>query len=82
MKITRSVKVCRGNMKELEQLDCLAFIKTDEKDKRHITCRLKNSATQGFPVAHTGEYLVQYETGMWQRVGAGVYASLVFKPSK
>lgn len=82
MRITRSVKVWHDNMKELNKLDCLDFIKTDEKDPKQITCRFKDGMTQGSQVAHTGDYLVQYETGLWQRFGANVYASLVFNPGK
>lgn len=69
-------------MRELEKLDCLAFVKTDDKDPKQITCRIKDGMTQGSPVAHTDDFLVQYETGLWQRFGANAHASLVFNPGK
>lgn len=80
MKIKRSVRVWSGNKNELLKLDCLEFVREDEKDKKQITCRFKNGMTQGSPVAHTGDYLVQYESGKWQRIGANVIDTIVFNP--
>lgn len=80
MKITRSIRVWSKNKDELLKLDCLEFVREDARDKKQITCRFKNGVTQGSPIAHTGDYLVQYETGKWQRVGANVISTLVFNP--
>lgn len=80
MKITRNIRVWSGNKDELLKLDCLDFVREDANDKKQITCRFKNGVTQGSPIAHTGDYLVQYETGKWQRVCANVIGTLVFNP--
>lgn len=45
-----------------------------------ITVRFKDEVTDGSPIAHTGDWLVQYKTGKWQRFGNNVYQSLSFKP--
>ena len=45
-----------------------------------ITVRFKDDATDGSPIARTGDWLVQYKTGKWQRFGNNVYQSLSFNP--
>lgn len=81
MKIIRSVKVWRKSIDELKSLGCFEFVKTDENDPRQVTCRFKHGATKGAPIAHTGDYIVQYETGLWQRMGVNVYEELNFSPN-
>lgn len=82
MNIVKSVRVWRNNIEELMSLDCLEFVNVSE-DRHHrmkITVRFKDEVTDGSPIAHTGDWLVQYKTGKWQRFGNNVYQSLSFKP--
>lgn len=81
MKIIRSVKVWRKSIDELKSLGCFEFVKTDKKDPRQVICRFKHGMTQGSPIVHTGDYVVQYETGKWQRMGSAMYQGLTFEPN-
>lgn len=82
MNIVKSVRVWRNNIEELRSLDCLEFVNVSE-DRYHrmeITVRFKDEVTDGSPIAHTGDWLVQYKTGKWQRFGSNIYQSLSFSP--
>lgn len=82
MNIIKSVRVWRDNIEQLRSLDCLEFVNVskDRLRRTSITVRFRNGATDGSPIAHTGDWLVQYKTGKWQRFGNNVYKSLSFNP--
>lgn len=82
MNIIKSIRVWRNNIDELRSLDCLEFVivSQDRNRRMDITVRFKDEATDGSPIARTGDWLVQYKTGKWQRFGNNVYQSLSFNP--
>ena len=82
MNIIKSIRVWRNNVEELRSLDCLEFVSVSQDKHRRmdITVRFKDEATDGSPIARTGDWLVQYKTGKWQRFGNNVYQSLSFNP--
>lgn len=79
MRILRSIKVWNGNIDKLNQLECLRSINVDEKTK-DVTCHIKDNKTMSSLIAHSGDWLVEYETGMWQRFGDNAHSMLVFNP--
>lgn len=79
MKLKQHIKIEKRNIEKLKALDCIRRI--DEDKTGNITCYLHPKSTCGLPIAKEGEYLVQFETNMWQRFGAIAYLALVSNPS-
>ncbi len=79
MRILRSIRVWSDNLDELRKLECLRSVIVD--GVRGITCHIKDNRTTGSLVAHSGDWLVEYETGMWQRFGDTAHSTLVFNPA-
>ena len=80
MKAIQHIKIERRNIEKLKALDCIRKIEEDKTGD--ITCYLHPESTCGLPIAKEGEYLVQFETNMWQRFGAIAYLALVSNPSE
>ena len=80
MKAIQHIKIERRNIEKLKALDCIRKIEEDKTG--NITCYLHPESTCGLPIAQEGEYLVQFETNMWQRFGAIAYLALVSNPSE
>lgn len=77
MKIKKTIKIERKNLNELASLDCVE--KADVKGNQ-ITVRLKEEYTNGSRTLHEGEYLVQYDCGLYQRYGEEAILRLVNTP--
>lgn len=77
MKIKKTIKIERKNLNELASLDC--FDKATVKGNQ-ITVRLKEEYTKGSRTLHEGEYLVQYDCGLYQRYGEEAILRLVNTP--
>ena len=80
MKSKQHIKIERRNIEKLKALDCIRKIEEDKTG--NITCYLHPESSRGLPIAKEGEYLVQFETNMWQRFGAIAYLALVSNPSE
>lgn len=80
MKSKQHIKIERRNIEKLKALDCIRKIEEDKTG--NITCYLHPESTCGLPIAKEGEYLVQFETNMWQRFGAIAYLALVSNSSE
>ena len=80
MKAIQHIKIERRNIEKLKALDCIRKIEEDKTG--NITCYLHPESTCGLPIAKEGEYLVQFETNMWQCFGAIAYLALVSNPSE
>ena len=80
MKAIQHIKIERRNIEKLKALDCIRKIEEDKTG--NITCYLHPESTSGLRIAKEGEYLVQFETNMWQRFGAIAYLALVSNPSE
>ena len=70
MDIIQQIRVQAQNIEVLKNLDCVRDIKTDGNN---ITVYLKDNKTLGNLIAVTDEWLVEYRTGRWQRVGKEAY---------
>lgn len=81
MKIIYSIKVHRDNLKTLQGMKCLQYVDVGE-DGKSITCQFKDNKTRGCLIAHTNDWIVEFETGEWQKFGDAAYQQLVWNPSK
>ena len=81
MKAIQHIKIEKQNIGKLEALDCIRKIERDE-DTGEIICYLRPESTFGLPIVREGEYLVQFETKLWQRFGSSAYLDLVSNPSE
>lgn len=82
MKIIQHVKVWRKTVGELKTLDCVETVSVNPADPKAVTVRLFDSKTRGHRFAHTGDYLVKFETGLWQRFGCNAFQALHLNPSE
>lgn len=81
MKVIQHIKIEKQNIEKLEALDCMRKIEHDE-NTGEIICHLRPESTFGLPIIREGEYLVQFETKLWQRFGSSAYLALVSNPSE
>ena len=58
------------------------FVPKYDEDTGEIICYLRPESTFGLPIVREGEYLVQFETKLWQRFGSSAYLALVSNPSE
>ena len=79
MKVIYSIKVHKDNVLQLKKLDCFTSVSEDATGK--VICQFKDSKTRGSMIARTGDYVVQFESGEWQRFGIEAYSSLVKNPT-
>lgn len=80
MKIIFSIRVHRDNLERLRQLKCLQSVDVSEDGKK-ITCQFKDNKTRGSLIARTGDWLVEFSSGLWQRYGNEAYQGLCWNPS-
>lgn len=81
MKVIQHIKIEKQNIEKLEALDCMRKIEHDE-NTGEIICYLRPESTFGLPVVREGEYLVQFETKLWQRFGSSAYLAFVSNASE
>lgn len=75
MKIDYSIKVTRENIHAIKALSCVASISEDGQ-----TVKLKPDATRGGIILHSGDWLVRFKNGLYQRFGSAAYDRLVTNP--
>ena len=81
MKAIQHIKIEKQNIGKLEALDCIRKIERDE-DTGEIICYLRSESTFVLPIVREGEYLMQFESKLWQRFGSSAYLALVSNPSE
>lgn len=74
MKISYSIKVKSDNIAAIEALPCVASVM---HTPRGTVVRLRPSSTRGRTEAVTGEWLVLFACGLWQRFGHVAYSSML-----
>lgn len=82
MKITQYIKVWRETVGRLEEIDCVEAVSVAPADPKAVTVSLLKDKTKGCRFAHTGDYLVKFETGLWQRFGCNAFKALCLNPSE
>lgn len=80
MKITQHIKVWRKTVGKLEALDCVEAVSVDPADPKAVTVKLLDGTTRGCRYAHTGDYLVKFASGQWQRYGSSAFLALCLNP--
>lgn len=80
MKITQYIKVWRKTVRKLEELDCVEAVSVDPAEPKAVTVKLLDGTTRGCRYAHTGDYLVKFASGQWQRFGSGAFMALCLNP--
>lgn len=63
-KVKKTIRIRKENIRELKKLECVESI---EQNGRDILVRLKPEHTEGKQEAFKDEYLVQWNSGKWQR---------------
>lgn len=76
MKIVRTIRVRKENLAEISALDCVRRI--DIEANGEIIVHLRPESTEGRLTVRKDEYLIQWETGGWQRCGAEAL-NLIYK---
>lgn len=79
MKITYSIKVNSDNIEAIEALPCVASV---THTPRGTVVRLHSSSTRGRTEAVSGEWLVLFACGLWQRFGHVAYDSMLLASQK
>lgn len=77
MKANKIIKVHRVNLEALSKLDCVEYIKHRSDG---IVIKLKEEFTNGFPILHDGDFLVQFESGLYQRFGSEAIQRFIRNP--
>lgn len=79
MKVIYSIRIKRNKIDELRKLDIVESV--DLATDGNIVVRLKPEFTDGKLEAAKDEYLVQWESGKWQRYGSVAYDLLCLNSS-
>ena len=79
MKVIYSIRIKRNKIDELRKLDIVESV--DLTTDGNIVVSLKPELTDGKLEAAKDEYLVQWESGKWQRYGSVAYDLLCLNPS-
>lgn len=80
MDIRNHIKVTYRNFSELRKLECVKDVKL--KSEHEVVLHIKPDCTKGLPLCREGDYLIQFSSGLWQRVGGDAFMRLTLKPSK
>lgn len=67
MKIKRSIKIAKDTVAELEALDCVNSVAVSGSE---ILVILSDVNNKGNTIAHKGDFLCQFDSGLWQRFGS------------
>lgn len=81
MDIKYSIRVHKNNLETLKTLKCLQSVSVSE-DGKAVTCQFKDNKTRGSLIARTGDWIVEYATGEYQRFGNEAYQRLCWNPSR
>lgn len=77
MRITRFIKITTASCGIITELPCVESV---ARSPSGITVNLSPSHTSGSLQARTGDYLVCYASGKWQRFGSEAFFRLVTNP--
>lgn len=80
MKVIKTIKIEKSNIDELSKLDCVDSI--DCKSDGTISVRIGDKYTKGNQVLFKGDYLCQFESGLWQRFGSEALNRIFKNPAK
>lgn len=79
MKVKKTIRIRKENIRELKKLECVESIEQNGMD---ILVRLKPEHTEEKQEAFKDEYLVQWNSGKWQRFGEAAFNHLYKNPAK
>ena len=79
MKVKKTIRIRKENIRELKKLECVESI---EQNGRDILVHLNPEYTEGKQEAVRDEYLVQWGSGKWQRFGEAAFNHLYKNPAK
>lgn len=80
MKVIKTIKIDKSNIKEISSLGCVENIEWLHDDTLFV--RLKDGSTHGKQTLTNGDYLCQFESGLWQRFGAEALNRIFKNPAK
>lgn len=76
MDIKYHIHIDNATYKKVAELPC---VKSICRNERGIKVILSPDYTHGRLVAHTGEYIAQYSSGLWQCYGAESFQRVILK---
>jgi hypothetical protein len=79
MNVIYSIRVYKGNINVLKTLKC--FESVSMSGDGDIICQFKPNKTRGNLIARSGDWVVEYSTGEYQRYGSEAYNRLFRTPN-
>lgn len=80
MKVKKTIRVRKDTVNDLLKQECVERV--DQCHDGNIVVKLFPGYTDGKPELRKGEYLVQFNSGKWQRFGADAFQKLLKNPGK
>lgn len=68
MKVIKTIKIDKSNIEEISSLECVDGFEWWHDDT--LVVRLRPEFTKGRQTLMDGDFLCQFESGLWQRFGA------------
>lgn len=68
MKVILDIHFNGKNINDIFKLPCVKSVTKDKNDKPEVL--LKRESTNGRLIAHIGDHICQYESGLWQVYGS------------
>ena len=80
MKVKKTIRVRKETVNDLLNQECVERV--EQWHDGNIVVKLFHGYTDGKPELRKGEYLVQFNSGKWQRFGADAFQKLLKNPGK
>lgn len=80
MKIKRNIKIDKSNIEEISSLECVEWF--DLWHDGTLVVKLSPEYTKGRLTLKSGDYLCQFDSGLWQRYGAEAMSRALINPRK
>lgn len=80
MKVKKTIRVRKETVNELLKQECVERV--EQWHDGNIVVKLLPGYTDGKPELYKGEYLVQFNSGKWQRFGTEAFQKLLKNPGK
>lgn len=80
MKVKKTIRVRKETVNDLLNQECVERV--EQWHDGNIVVKLFPVYTDGNPELRKGEYLVQFNSGKWQRFGAEAFKKLLKNPGK
>ena len=80
MKVKKTIRVRKETVNDLLKQECVERV--DQCHDGNIVVKLFPGYTDGKLELRKGEYLVQFNSGKWQRFGADAFKKLLKNPGK